>query len=106
MKLKDYLNESTSRHAHIYKAKNGKWYLELGDHEYAAEHQSTTYGPFNTEKDLERELQQHSNPGGFSYDDSGTDKVPKKSPNGRAVQKPTRQRRDVYSFSGLRGRRR
>ena len=43
MKLRDYLTESTSRHALIYKAKDKKWYLELGDQEYAERHQSTTY---------------------------------------------------------------
>jgi len=88
MKLRDYLTESTSRHALIYKAKDKKWYLELGDQEYAERHQSTTYGPFNTEFLAEIELDNHSNPGGMRIDRSGKMKKPKKSPNGRPIQKP------------------
>jgi len=95
MKFINYLNESTARHAFIYKAKNKKWYLELGDQEYAERHQSTTYGPFDSEEAADKEISDyHSNPGGMTIDRSGKRPVPKKSPNRRPIQKPVRQRRD------------
>ena len=96
MRLEKYITESTQRHCHIYKAKNKKWYMELGDFEYADRHQSTTYGPFNSEDDADKELDYHSNPGGLSIDRSGKQPVPKKSPNGRPIQKPSSKRRGFY----------
>ena len=99
MKLRDYLTESTARHAFIYKAKNKKWYLELGDYEYADKHQSTTYGPFDSEEEADKEISYHSNPGGLSIDRKGKNPVPKKSPNGRPVQKPMRKR-GGFTFRG------
>ena len=91
MKFKDYIKESIQRHCAIYKAKNGKWYLELADKEYGEEYDATTYGPFDTEDDADGELQFHSNPGGFSVDSSGKTPVPKRSPNGSPIQKPNRR---------------
>jgi len=99
MRLEKYLTESVSRYCHIYKAKNGKWYLELASREYAGREDATTYGPFDSEDDADKELDYHSNPGGLSFDRSGKKPVPKKSPNGRRVEKPTRKRRDVYTFA-------
>lgn len=64
------------RHCAFIKAKNGKWYLELGNFEYADSNDSTTYGPFDTEEAVEQELRLHSNPGGRWTDDSGTAEVP------------------------------
>jgi len=90
MRFDKYLNESLSRYCHIYKAKDGKWYLELASREYAGREDATTYGPFRTEFLAERELNNHSNPGGLSYDRSGKQRKPKKSPNGRPIQKPGR----------------
>jgi hypothetical protein len=103
MRLVNYLNESLQRYCHIYKAKNGKWYLELANREYAGREDATTYGPFNSMEDADKEISDwHSNPGGLSIDKSGKKPVPKKSPNGLKVQKPTRQQRNVYSFGGPR----
>lgn len=79
---------STVRHCEIYKATDGKWYLELAPHEYGEYEDADTYGPFDTEDDLQKYLDHFSNPGGYGYDDSGKHKVPTKSPNGKPVQKP------------------
>jgi hypothetical protein len=37
---------SVQRHCAIYLANNQKWYVELGDREYASRSESTAYGPF------------------------------------------------------------
>jgi len=81
---------SQSRHCEIYKAVNQKWYLELGDFEHAEGDDSTTYGPFDTYTAVERELENHSNPGGWSKDESGTQPVPIKSPNGNPIRRTGR----------------
>ena len=99
MKFKDYIKESMQRHCAIYKAKNKKWYLELADREYGEEHDATTYGPFNSEKDVQDELEYHSNPGGYSMDGSGKAPVPKRSPNGSQIQKPSSNRGGGISSS-------
>jgi hypothetical protein len=93
MKFKKYITESLQRHCEIYKAKNKKWYIEIGTREYADQRDSITYGPFKSEKEADGELQYHSNPGGLSVDDSGRRPVPKKSPNGAPVQKPSKDQR-------------
>ena len=82
------IRESVSRYCHIYKAKDKNWYLELAHKEYGDYEQAYTYGPFSTEKELMEFLNQYPNPGGYSYDPSGKQKVPKKSPNGKPVEKP------------------
>lgn len=70
---------SMQRRCDIWKANDQKWYMVLGDFEYAEETEDcTTYGPFDTEAKLMQELDNHSNPGGYSYDDSGTLPPPKK----------------------------
>ena len=88
MKFKQYLNESVQRYAGIYKAKDKKWYLDLADDEYGEYEDSNTYGPFVTQEKADEYLDNFSNPGGMSIDRSGKQKVPKKSPNGSAVEKP------------------
>ena len=81
---------SQSRHCEIYKAVNQKWYLELGDFEYADHVDSTTYGPFDTFEAANKELDNHSNPGCMSRDDSGTQPVPTQSPNGKPIRRTGR----------------
>ena len=87
---KGKINESVSRFAEIFKAKNKKWYLNLADKEYGDYHDSTTYGPFDSEEEAEEELHNHANPGALYTDNKGKRPVPKKSPNGRPIQKPRR----------------
>ena len=84
---KTLLNESMSRYAGIWKASNGKWYLDLASDEYGEYHDATTYGPFSSEEKAEGHLDNFSNPGGLSVDDSGTEDPPAASPNGNPVQK-------------------
>ena len=83
------LNESMSRHCDIYKARDGKWYLELADNEYGEWDEANTYGPFNSEEKADDYLSNNfSNPGGMGVDDSGDREVPTKSPNGSPVKRP------------------
>jgi hypothetical protein len=71
---------STQRRCDIFKAVDGKWYMHLGNFEYAYEPvDCTTYGPFPSEEAALKELDNHSNPGGWNSDDSGTCAVPKNS---------------------------
>jgi hypothetical protein len=71
---------STPRRCDIWKATNDKWYMTLGDFEYAYEDDDcTTYGPFKDCGAVEDELDNHSNPGGSWVDESGT-KAPPVSP--------------------------
>jgi len=65
-----------------------QWYLDIADREYGEYDDSWTYGPFNSEKDVERYLNNFSNPGGWQTDASGKEKPPTRSPNGRSVTKP------------------
>jgi GNAT superfamily N-acetyltransferase len=81
---------SMQRHCEIYKAMNGKWYLELADREYEEYDKATTYGPFDSQESADKYLDRFSNPGGMGISDSGRHPVPNKSPNGRPVQKPTK----------------
>lgn len=84
---------SMSRHCSIYKAKDGNWYMDLADEEYGEHEDSTTYGPFSSEEAAEKYLDNnHSNPGGYSSNGSGTKEVPQKSPNGNPVVKPNSRR--------------
>jgi hypothetical protein len=63
---------SQERRCHICKATDGKWYLELGNFEYAYDSKDCTrYGPFNSENAATTALDEYSNPGGFSVDTSG-----------------------------------
>lgn len=67
------------RRCFIAKAVNGKWYLQLGNFEYASESEDCTfYGPFDTQKEAEEELvNNHVDPGSVLLDDSGVLSVPK-----------------------------
>ena len=69
---------STMRECSIFKAKDGRWYMLLGNFEYAFDPSDCTmYGPFASEEDAIKELDYHSNPGGYSVDDSGVATPPK-----------------------------
>ena len=87
---------STMRHCEVYKADNDKWYLELGNQEYAGPEDSTTYGPFKSEEAAEEYIGNFSNPGGWCTDSSGTQPAPTKSPDGSPIEKPRR-----FQWSGL-----
>lgn len=67
---------SCCRHCAIFKSTDGQWYLELGNCEDAGPEDSTTYGPFNTEDDVRKELNNHSNPGGIWFDSTGQQPPP------------------------------
>lgn len=87
------LRESLQRDCHIFKAKDGKHYMHLAHEEYGDLSGATTYGPFDSFDATDKYLSDaHSNPGGFSYDDSGKADVPTKSPNGSPVHRPRRSR--------------
>jgi len=84
--------ESVSRYCSIYKARNGKWYLELADKEYGEYEDAYTYGPFDSEVKAEHELNNYSNPGSVDTDSSGSAPVPIKSPNGSPIRKVGKSR--------------
>jgi hypothetical protein len=70
---------SCRRRCDIWKATDGKWYMLLGKFEDAdEENDCDAFGPFSSEEAAGRELRNHSNPGGFTTDDSGTRPPPKK----------------------------
>ena len=91
---------SMSRRCDFFKAVNGKWYVRLGNFEYAHDAEDCTiYGPFDSEQAAEGELEHHSNPGCSCTDDSGTAPVPKD------VEPPSRScvvRINPYRFDFLR----
>ena len=95
---------STSRYCHIFLDNKGSWWLELASREYGDWDDATTYGPFFNEKEVYKQLNYFSNPGGFSLDDSGTVKPPTKSPNGGKIQKPYWKQQAIF-FSGFTNRR-
>ncbi len=69
---------SMSRRCDFFKAVDQKWYVRLGNFEYAHDIEDcTVFGPFETEQAANGELKYHSNPGGSSTDSSGTAPVPK-----------------------------
>jgi len=73
MKFSEYIKESTGEYCHFFKAKDRKWYFELGD-----ENRPRAYGPFMSEHEAEKYLSDnHANPGGWSSDDSGTQPAPR-----------------------------
>ena len=93
--------ESMQRHCAMYKASDGKWYMELADHEYADYEEANTYGPFSSQEQAMDYLDNFSNPGGWSEDDSGKRQPPTKSPNGSPVQSPRARNRYGYGIGGL-----
>lgn len=85
-----FLRASMSRHCEFYKAKNGKWYMDLAPNEYGDYRDANTYGPFQSLDAAEKYLSNNfSNPGADDVDESGDRPVPVKSPNGRPVTKPS-----------------
>ena len=94
------LKESTQRYCEIWLASNGKWYLNLADEEYGEYHDAITYGPFNSEQAADDHIQNFSNPGGLSVDDSGEEAPPTQSPNGQPVVNPRSSRRSSYGGYG------
>lgn len=64
---------STSRRCKIWKATDGQWYLLLGRFEGAHEAADCdVFGPFGSESAAFNALDQHSNPGAYYFDASGT----------------------------------
>lgn len=82
---------SKSRHCAFYLARNGKWYMELADREYAQREDATTYGPFDDLEKAEGYLDHFSNPGAYHEDPSGNKPVPTRSPNGSPVVDPKKE---------------
>lgn len=69
---------SCSRRCDIFKATDSKWYMTLGDFEYAYDdHECSNYGPFASEEATIASLRNHSNPGSYCTDDSGKSPPPK-----------------------------
>ena len=71
--------ESCSRDCDIYKATNGKWYMELEEcgREYEGNGRYETFGPYNSEDEAINDTGNHGpNPGGFSTNPSGTRQPP------------------------------
>lgn len=69
----DSILESTGEDCFIFKAKNKKWYMTLGD-------DTRAFGPFASEEETIKFLDRNlPNPGGFMVDDRGTKPVPKKA---------------------------
>ena len=69
---------SCSRRCSFWLATDGKWYMALGNHEYAYDDADCTiYGAFAShEAAAEYIRRHHSNPGGSDIDDSGTQPPP------------------------------
>jgi hypothetical protein len=82
------LLESSMRHMLIYKARNGKWYLELAQREHGEREDADLYGPFTSKSGAEQQLEKYANPGYRDYDTSGKKPIPKAAPNGSRIQKP------------------
>lgn len=69
--------ESMQRDAFIYKAKDNNWYYFIAHEEYGEYPDGSFYGPFSSEDEAqEHMMDNHSNPGGYSVDDSGKSPVP------------------------------
>jgi hypothetical protein len=71
--------ESCSRDCDIYKATNGKWYMELEEcgREYEGNGRYETFGPYSSEDEAINDTGNHGpNPGGFSTNPSGTRQPP------------------------------
>lgn len=80
---------SVSRHCAIYLAVDNQWYMDLAHEEYGESDDASTYGPFKSEEDVMKYLDDNfSNPGGYSIDNSGKEPVPTVSPNGENITRP------------------
>jgi len=94
VKVAKLLVSSVSRHCDLYKARNGKWYMNLGEEEHDEYRDSRTYGPFDSQEETDEFLSAYfSNPGSSEVDDSGKQPVPTRSPNGDPVVNPERHSR-------------
>jgi hypothetical protein len=85
---------SQSRKCEFVLASNKKWYVILGNFEYAYDEQDcTVYGPFATEEKADEYVSENfANPGSSSTDDSGE----------RIITKAVSPRTDSYSMFGRR----
>lgn len=79
---------SAQRHCAMYLATNGKWYLELADKEYGERRDANTWGPFPSEKAVEKFLDNFSNTGGIDYYEEGKKPPPTRGPNGEPLKSP------------------
>ena len=80
-----------SRHCTILLVKNGEYYLELAHEEHADRDQADLFGPFDSEKAVEKYLfDNFCNPGGLDFDTA--DETPLQAPNGTKIQSPKRNR--------------
>ena len=63
---------SMMRYCEIVQATDLKWYVILGDWEYAYnKNECSVYGGFATEEKAMEELRSHANPGGYCVDPRG-----------------------------------
>ena len=98
--------ESMSRYCDIYKASDGKWYMDLANEEYGEYDDCTSYGPFSSEEAADKYLSDnHSNPGGGWVDDSGDREPPTESPNGSRLVNPRSGGGGGFIMGGGYGRR-
>ena len=76
---------SCQRRCDVWKATDGEWYMLLGKFEHAEEREDCeAFGPFSSDESAhEYRRKNHSNPGGFVLDDSGTRPPPEKITNPR-----------------------
>lgn len=78
---------SCSRRCDVWKATDGKWYMLLGKFEYAEDEDCDSFGPFSSEEATHKYRQDnHSNPGAYNMDDSGTRPPPEKITQPRRVR--------------------
>lgn len=85
---------STSRRCDIWLATDKKWYMVLGNFEYAYDDADcTVYGPFDSRDDLEKELDRHSNPGCLTVNEWGTIPPPVVRETKSVIKRKRAQRR-------------
>lgn len=79
---------SCSRRCDVWKATDGKWYMLLGKFEHAEDEEDCdSFGPFSSAEATHRYRQNnHSNPGSYNEDDSGTRSPPEKITVARRVR--------------------
>lgn len=72
------IKESMQREALIFKATDGRWYYFIAYEEYGEWPNGSFHGPFSSEDSAYSHMRNnHSSPGGYRVDDSGTMEVPK-----------------------------
>lgn len=71
--------------------------MHLGVHEHDEEdHQCNTHGPYKSEEHALQDLDNYSNPGGWSTDDSGKKPAPTNGLNGRPLVGPRPKGQNWY----------